>query len=82
MKLSLEQIVKRRAKVRVTASKNKGRPVRSVEQLAVLAHQRKSVYCDNCWGLLPAVCVLNMAASVVHRELRRGVVFQYKRPAK
>lgn len=82
MKLTLEQKCERRRKVNETAAKHLGAQVRSIEWLEVLAQLKKSVYCRGCWGLLPAVVVMNMAASQVHRAIKNREIFEYNREGK
>ena len=77
MKLNAVQIGHRIAARNRTARCRTGDPVKSVEELARLAEQKRSVYCWNCWGLLPAVVVMNMAASQVYFAVSRGMVLRY-----
>lgn len=78
MKLSLEQKVARRRKTNTTAKKRIGRKVTSIEQLHAIALQKRSVFIEGCWGLLPAVVVMNMTASRVLSQIHAGRVFFYK----
>jgi hypothetical protein len=73
----LRRTVERRRKTNATAATRAGRPVRSVEELAALARDRRSVFCVGAWGLLPAVVVMNMAASQVHRAIQSGRMRRY-----
>ena len=77
-KLSVGQIVARRRKVNAGARTRTGKRVRSVERLAELARERKSVYCDNCLGLLPAVVVINMSAGQVYEMIQGRRIYGYK----
>lgn len=78
--LSLEQCVLRRAKINRTASLRLGKRVRSVEALAALASAKRSVYHRGCWGLLPAIVVMNMHAGQVLYAIQNGYLFEYNRP--
>ncbi len=81
---SLEKLRKqiaRRNKVNENAAKRKGRQVTSVEALAFLGLTKRSVFCDNCWGLLPAAVVMNMSASMVHRLIQSGDLYEYNTKA-
>jgi len=71
------QIVQKQSKRNATARYQLGKQVHSVDQLAALASERRSVYCDNAWGLIPAVFVMNMITSVVLREINAMRVFEY-----
>lgn len=82
MKLSLEQQIARRTKTNATARKRIGRKVTSIEQLHSIALQKRSVFIDGCWGLLPAVVVMNMTASRVLSAIHAGRVFFYRKPQK
>ena len=73
----LTRIIERRRKVNATAAKCAGRPVRSVEELAALARDRRSVFHEGAWGLLPALVVMNMAASQVHAAIQSGRLRRY-----
>ena len=80
MKLTLEQKCQRRTKVNATAANNLGPKITSVERVAQLADEKKSVFSCNTWGLLPAVVVMNMATSQVHRAVTSGSLFEYRKP--
>lgn len=82
MKLTLEQQCDRRAKVNRIASMRCGAPVKSMEHLDALAYAKRSVYCCNCWGLLPAVAVMNMRAKSVLDAIKSGWVFEYSAKAR
>lgn len=73
----LRRSIARRDKANDTARERAGRPVRSIEELASLARDRRAVFCRNCWGLLPAVAVMNMAANQVHRAIQAGEIRRY-----
>jgi hypothetical protein len=77
LKLNAAQIGHRIAARNRTARHRARDPVKSVEELARLAEQKRSVYCWNCWGLLPAAVVMNMAASQVYFAISRGMVLRY-----
>ncbi len=76
-KLTLDQIIERRRKICETARARCGEPVQSLQELGSLAMDRKSVYCDNTWGLLPATVVLSMQAWCVLRAMQRGLIYRY-----
>jgi len=57
----------------------RGVRLNSIDELQILATNKKSVYCRNCWGLLPAVVVMNMAAIQVHRAITQGEIWTYHR---
>jgi len=76
-KEELDKTIARRNKVNLTAYARRGKKLKSVEALLVLASRRKSVYCCNCMGLLPAAVVANMSAALVHRMITDGDVHEY-----
>lgn len=77
--LTVDQKIERRAAVNRTARLRIGAKVPTVERLAELAEQKRSVYVANSWGLLPAVVVMNMPAVLVCKAIKRGCVFYYDR---
>lgn len=77
MKLTTEQKYNRRCKVNQTARQRTGASIRSLDRLSELAGKRKSVFYAGCWGLLPAVAVMNMPATLVHRAIVSGGLFEY-----
>jgi hypothetical protein len=77
MKLNLDQIIERRRKINATASTRQGRLVRDTEHLMTLAKARRSVYCANTWGLIPATFIMGMPANIVHLALSRGEIREY-----
>ena len=78
--MTLEDKVERRKKANQTARSRKGKEVKSVDALIVLALDGRAVFCDNAWGLLPAEAVLNMPVWVVAGAINKGRVYAY--PAK
>ncbi len=79
MKMTLQAIVARRDKVNLAARQKLGERVKSVEELAFYANMRRSVVCMNCWGLLPARVVMNMAASCVLCEIQGKRIYLYNK---
>jgi hypothetical protein len=77
MKLTLKQKCERRTKTNRTASAKRGACVKSIEHLAKLAEEKRSVYCRGCWGLLPAIVVMNMRTGAVYDAIKGGSVFEY-----
>ena len=72
-----DQVNGRRVKANATAFQRRGAVVESFERLFWLAHNRKSVYCTNAWGLLPAAALLNMPVKSVVRALYCNEIFEY-----
>jgi hypothetical protein len=81
MKLTLQQKCDRRSKINRTARLRLGCKVSSIDHLAMLAANKRSVYCHDTWGLLPAIVVMNMIAGLVYLTIKRGRMFEYLAPA-
>ncbi len=81
-KLTLEQQIVRRRKVNENAKQRLGARVCSIDQLQQLADCKSSVFHTGCWGLLPAVVVMNMTASSVLRAINSRSLFEYDRHKK
>ncbi len=83
-KLTLDQIIARRQKVNETAKKHVGVQVSSIYHLQLLAERKRSVFHAGCWGrgLLPAIVVMNMSASMVLSIIDSGRLFEYEKPTK
>ena len=77
MKLTIKQKCERRTKTNRTASAKCGACVKSIEHLAKLAEEKRAVYCNGCWGLLPAIVVMNMRTGAVYDAIKKGGVFEY-----
>lgn len=75
--MSLAQKYERRKKVNMNAKKRKGPKIKSLDRLVFLAMQRKSVYYDGPWGLLPACVVMNMQARIVNKAINSGNLYEY-----
>jgi hypothetical protein len=78
MKLTLKQKIERRIKTNRTASARLGKSVESVEHLERLVEAKRSVYCRGCWGLLPAIVLMNMRLGAVYSAIKAGCVFEYR----
>ncbi len=81
-KLTPDQKIARRQKVNETAKKHVGVQVSSIYHLQLLAERKRSVFHTGCWGLLPAIVVMNMSASVVLSVIDSGRLFEYEKPTK
>lgn len=80
--IKLKKQIARREKANATARKKLGAKVMSVEHLDQLRSQKRSVYCLNPWGLLPAAVVMNMSASQVIGQIKCGRIYEYNKEAK
>ncbi len=80
--MTLQQLIARRDKTNETAKKHLGARVCSMDQLQQLAECKASVFHTRCWGLLPAVVVMNMTASSVLRAIQNKTLFEYEKPTK
>lgn len=76
-KLTLEQKINRRQKINRTAMDRIGDSVKSIDRLAELAKEKKSIYAANCWGLIPAIAVMNMAACRVYSAIKDRRIYEY-----
>jgi hypothetical protein len=74
------QLIERRRKTNATAQLRATKRITSILEIAELAKRRRSVYCRNSWGLIPAVVVMNMVACVVLREIESGRMYKYPPP--
>lgn len=81
-KMTLQKKIERREKVNAAARKNLGARVCTMDQLQQLAECKSSVFHTGCWGLLPAVVVMNMTASSVLRAIQNKSLFEYQKPTK
>lgn len=80
--MTLSQVIARRDKANQTALTRLGPKISTVEHLALHAANKRSVFVKGTWGLLPAVVVMNMAASCVLRAIQSERVFEYEPPVK
>ncbi len=79
MKMTLANKVERRRKASITAWNRRGELITDMNEIAFLALTKSSVVCEY-WGLLPAVCIMNMQAGIVLSEIHRKRIFRYNKP--
>lgn len=53
----------------------KGELLTNPIDLIRLANERKSVYCNNVWGILPAAFMLGMTCNIVMRAINNKQLF-------
>ena len=59
----------------------KGKKVTTLKQLAELARNKRSVICENRWGSLPAIVVINMTGPTILGAIKSGL-YVYEKETK